>query len=66
MNDRIILEKERKKMTGISRSTAWRLEQKDRFPKRRQVSDGLVGWLESEIEQWIEETGLNGRRLISK
>ena len=53
MNDRIVLEKERKQLTGISRSTAWRLEQKGRFPKRRQVSDGLVGWLESEINEWI-------------
>jgi len=53
MNDRIILEKERKQMTGISRTTAWRMEQKGKFPKRRQVSDGLVGWLESEINEWI-------------
>ena len=53
MNERIILEKERKQMTGISRTTAWRMEQKGEFPKRRQVSDGLVGWLESEINEWI-------------
>ena len=53
MNDRIILEKERKQMTGISRSTAWRMEQKGEFPKRRKVSDGLVGWFESEINDWI-------------
>ncbi len=54
MRDRIILEKERKQMTGISRTTAWRMEQKGQFPKRRKVSDGLVGWLESELISWIE------------
>ena len=54
MNERIILEKERKQMTGISRTTAWRMEQKGEFPKRRKVSDGLVGWLESELITWIE------------
>lgn len=53
MRDRIILEKERKQMTGISRTTAWRMEQKGQFPKRRKVSDGLVGWLESELDEWI-------------
>jgi len=53
MNDRIILEKERKQMTGISRTTAWRMEKANKFPKRRKVSDGLVGWLESEINEWI-------------
>jgi len=58
MKDRIILEKERKQLTGISRSTAWRLEQKGRFPKRRQVSDGLVGWLESELVDWIQNRQL--------
>ncbi len=53
MNDRIILEAERKRRTGISRTTAWRLEKAGKFPKRRAVSDGLVGWLESEIDEWI-------------
>jgi len=53
MNDRIILENERKLMTGISRTTAWRMEKECKFPKRRKVSDGLVGWLESELDEWI-------------
>ena len=53
MNDSIILEAERKRRTGISRTTAWRLEKEDKFPKRRIVSAGLVGWLESEINDWV-------------
>ena len=54
MNDRIILEAERRKKTGVSRTTAWRMEKEGKFPKRRKVSDGLVGWLESELDEWIE------------
>lgn len=53
MNERIILEAERKRMTGISRTTAWRMEKQGKYPKRRKVSDGLVGWLESELDEWI-------------
>ncbi len=53
MNERIILEAERKRMTGISRTTAWRMEKEGKYPKRRKVSDGLVGWLESELDEWI-------------
>ena len=54
MNERIILEAERKRMTGISRTTAWRMEKEGKYPKRRKVSDGLVGWLESELDEWVE------------
>jgi prophage regulatory protein len=58
MNERIILETERKQRTGVSRTTAWRLEKVGKFPKRRIVSDGLVGWLESEINEWISSRKL--------
>ena len=53
MNDRIILEAERKQRTSISRSTVWRMEKEGKFPKRRDVSDGRIGWFESEIDEWI-------------
>lgn len=39
--------------TGLSRSTLWRLERKGHFPARRQISAGAVGWLESEIEDFL-------------
>ena len=54
MCERIILESERRLITGISRSTAWRMEQNGQFPKRRKVSDGLVGWLKSELIEWVQ------------
>lgn len=39
--------------TGLAASTQWRLERLGQFPARRQISPGLVGWLESEIDEWL-------------
>ena len=40
---------------GLSRSTIWRLENQEKFPKRRQIGPGAVGWLEEEVEQWMSD-----------
>ena len=40
-------------ISGLSRSTIWRLERDGKFPKRRQLGPKSVGWLKSEIEAWI-------------
>ena len=40
--------------TGLSRSTLWRLEGEGKFPKRRQIGPGSVGWVECEIDEWIK------------
>jgi|APSaa5957512535_1039671.scaffolds.fasta_scaffold216474_1 prophage regulatory protein len=42
------------KMTGLSRVTLWRYEREEKFPKRVNLSDHRVGWVESEVEEWIE------------
>jgi len=52
MSDRFIREQECRKLTGLSRSTRWRLERSGEFPKRRRLSSNGVGWLLSEIEAW--------------
>jgi prophage regulatory protein len=41
------------KKTGLSRMTIYRLENRGEFPKRKQLSPNSVGWLESEIDEWI-------------
>lgn len=53
--DRIIREAERKTITSISRTTAWSLERKGLFPKRRQLypESNSVGWLLSELNEWV-------------
>ncbi|WP_425990129.1 AlpA family phage regulatory protein [Brevundimonas sp. TWP2-3-2] len=37
---------------GISRTTAWRMENAGTFPSRVTVSPGRVGWWESELTAW--------------
>ena len=54
MPEHIIREKECKQRTGLSRTTRWRLETLDQFPKRRQLSKNSIGWLNSEIESWLK------------
>lgn len=39
--------------TGLAASTQWRLEKQGLFPARRQISPGLVGWVDVEIEEWV-------------
>ena len=52
--DRFLRETEILKMTGISRTTRWRLENRGEFPKRYKISDGITAYKESEILEWIE------------
>lgn len=40
--------------TGLSRITIYRLELGGKFPKRRQLSENSVVWLESDISEWID------------
>ena len=40
--------------TGLSRMTIYRLELAGAFPKRRQLSENSVAWLESDIIAWAD------------
>ena len=51
--DRFIREPEVKRLTGLSRTTRWRLERKGEFPQRRQLSENAIGWLHGEVRVWI-------------
>ena len=55
MTDRFVREPECLRRTGLSRTTRWRLEQQKKFPKRRRISDNAVGWLESELNAWMDQ-----------
>jgi predicted DNA-binding transcriptional regulator AlpA len=48
---------------NLSRSTVWRLEKKNEFPKRRKVSKtgSATVWLESEISAWIDSRSQGGQ-----
>jgi len=51
---KFIREPECQQITGLSRSTRWRLEREGKFPARHYISQNTIGWLASEIDQWIE------------
>ena len=51
--ERVLSKAEVKRRTGHSEATLKRLEDAGRFPMRRQVSRGKVGWLESEIDSFL-------------
>ena len=51
--NRVIRPKQIKEFTGLSRPSIWRLEAKGDFPARRQIGPGAVGWLASEVDEWL-------------
>ena len=63
MKERLILQSQLKEIVPFSRTTVWRLERDGKFPKRRQVSPGRVGWLASEIEAHLANLPEARRRL---
>lgn len=50
--DRLLPWSKVRDIAGISRSTAWRLQQAGGFPAPVPVSPGRVGWWESELDAW--------------
>ncbi|PIS10375.1 MAG: hypothetical protein COT73_09675 [Bdellovibrio sp. CG10_big_fil_rev_8_21_14_0_10_47_8] len=51
---RIIREQELQKITGLSRSTLWRLEKAGNFPKRLKLGGYSIGWRETDVTAWID------------
>ncbi len=41
-------------LTGLGRSTIYKFMDEDIFPKTIPLGGRAVGWLESEIEEWME------------
>jgi prophage regulatory protein len=52
IDDRLIGDPECGRLSGLSRTTRWRLERKGKFPARRQISENRIGWLLSEVLEW--------------
>ena len=40
--------------TGIKRVTIWRYERAGQFPRRRQIGIRAIGWLENEVDDWVQ------------
>lgn len=60
MSDGFVRPKQIKEYAGICYLTALRNEKQGDFPKRRLISKGAVGWLKSELDEWMQ-----GRKLAS-
>jgi len=43
------------KVTALSRSAIYDLIAKGKFPKQIKLTTRSSGWLQSEVEQWIDE-----------
>ncbi len=52
-HERILRIREVIEITGLSRTTVWRMERKGEFPTRVQLGVGSVGWRDSELRNWL-------------
>jgi prophage regulatory protein len=41
--------------TSLSEPTIWRKERAGDFPTRRKISSRRVGWVEEEVDSWLEQ-----------
>ena len=39
---------------SVSSVTVWRMEKRGELPPRRKISNRCVGWLETDILEWLE------------
>lgn len=43
------------KVLGVSQATLWRMERRGDFVRARQIAPGRVGYLESEVLEWMRK-----------
>ena len=55
MQEKILRINEVIKVTGLSKSQIYRLVTCHGFPKPLVLSVGRVGWLDSEVQDWIKQ-----------
>lgn len=53
-NLEIVRPSELSKLLSVSKPTLWRMEQRGELPKRVRISERAVGWLKSDIKEWLE------------
>lgn len=61
MDLRVIRWPDLHKKVGLSRVQIFRLERDGKFPSRIQLGPNSVGWLESDVDAWIEGRARSGR-----
>jgi predicted DNA-binding transcriptional regulator AlpA len=53
--ERLIGERERHRITSVSRAQCWRLERDNKFPRRLYLGPRTVRWRLTEVLTWIAE-----------
>lgn len=53
MADRILRVPDTLDRVGFKRTTLWRKVRAGEFPAPRQIGGGLIGFIESEVDDWI-------------
>jgi prophage regulatory protein len=54
-----------KKITGLSRSTIYLRISEGRFPKPVSLGGRAVGWLEAEVQQWLQRQIEVSRKVVA-
>jgi prophage regulatory protein len=53
LEERIIRKPELFEKVPLSDTTIWRLEKRGDFPRRMRIGGNAVGWLASEVDEWM-------------
>ena len=46
---------------NVSNTTLWRLRSRGHFPTPFRISPGLLGWLEADVNTWIDDRRHRGQ-----
>lgn len=60
-DDRVLKLSDVIKLTGLSRSSIYNLLARNEFPRRLQITKQRIGFLNSEIQNWISNHAINHR-----
>ena len=65
MGEQILRKPRMKAKLGITSNTTLDTWEKTLpgFPKRRRIAGGVVGWIESEVDEWIRSRPVAGGRV---
>ncbi|WP_373371327.1 helix-turn-helix transcriptional regulator [Microvirga sesbaniae] len=42
-----------RQLTGLSRTTTWRMVRKGRFPAPVKLTEHAIGWRQSDLDAWL-------------
>jgi len=65
MAEQILKLSEVKSMVGLSSYSIYHLIREGKFPSQIKLSEHSSGWLKSEVEQWLQDRGIDLRFIVS-